>query len=275
MKRLNLFFAISLMFFAFNSCQKEGVSSSTDETTLSLQETQSEEALTDIDLLADEAIDSNISQLKSADILNNMYLTDCPVVTFNTTVSPEVLTIDFGTSCTGKDGKIRSGKIIVTSVSFKTFPSVRDKSFDNYTVDGKKITGSIVKTILKDSENNIRTAQITENVSISFPDNEGTATRIANITRQYQRGVLGIRNDNQIVSWGTVEFTRLSGVKINKTITAENPLVFKADCHHIVSGIVSITTSNNRSWTIDYGTGECDNLATLTINGKSKVIRIR
>jgi len=275
MKRLNLFFAISLMFFAFNSCQKEGVSSSTDETTLSLQETQSEEALTDIDLLADEAIDSNISQLKSADILNNMYLTDCPVVTFNTTVSPEVLTIDFGTSCTGKDGKIRSGKIIVTSVSFKTFPSVRDKSFDNYTVDGKKITGSIVKTILKDAENNIRTAQITENVSISFPDNEGTATRIANITRQYQRGVLGIRNDNQIVSWGTVEFTRLSGVKINKTITAENPLVFKADCHHIVSGIVSITTSNNRSWTIDYGTGECDNLATLTINGKSKVIRIR
>ncbi len=275
MKRLNLFFAISLMFFAFNSCQKDGVVTATDETTLSLQETQSEEALTDIDLLADEAVDSNISQLKSADIVNNMYLSDCPVVTFNTTASPEVLTIDFGTSCTGKDGKIRSGKIIITSESFKTFPSVRDKSFDNYIVDGKKITGSIVKTILKDNVNNIRTAQITENVTINFPDNEGSSTRVSNITRQYQRGALGIRNDNQVVSWGTVEFTRLSGVKMNKTITAENPLVFMADCHHIVSGIVSITTSNNRSWTIDYGNGDCDNLATLTIGGKAKIIKIR
>ncbi len=115
----------------------------------------------------------------------------------------------------------------------------------------------------------------TEDITINFPNNEETAHRIANLTRQYQRNVLANKDDNQVVSWGTVEFTRVSGVKVTKTVTVENPLVFKASCHHIVSGTVSIVTSNNRNWTINYGTGECDNIAILTINGKTKEIKIR
>jgi hypothetical protein len=51
--------------------------------------------------------------------------------------------------------------------------------------------------------------------------------------------------------------------------------VFKTSCHHIVSGIITFQTSNNHSWTIDYGNGECDNLATLTIGDQSREIRIR
>ena len=275
MKRFRKILAVSLMFVAFTSCQKKDVATAFDEITLSQQETQGEEALSDIDLLVDEAVDSNSGQLKAAIIGNASYLSDCALITINNTVSPNVITIDFGTSCTGKDGKIRSGKIIVTSDSFTTFPSVRNKTFDNYYVDGKKIQGSVVKTITKDQENNIRTAVISENITINFPGSEGNATRVANLTRQYQRGVLANSSDNKIVSWGTVDFTRVSGVKVNKTVTAQNPLVFSVACHHIVSGIVAITTSNNFSWTIDFGTGACDNIATLTMGNKTKEIRIR
>ena len=275
MKQLKLFIAMSLMFIGFNSCQKEDLAAADDEATLSLHETQAEEATADIDVLVDEAIDLNAAQLKSASLAGAFYLTDCPVITVNKNANPQVITIDFGTSCTGKDGKVRSGKIIVTSSSFTTFPSVRDKSFDNYTVDGKKVEGTITKTISKDQENNIRTAVISENITITFPNGEGTAQRVANITRQYQRNALLNRNDNQIVSWGTVEFTRRSGVKVTKTITSTDPLVFKMECHHIVSGTVSVVTSNNRSWTINYGNGGCDNLATLIIGDKTKEIRIR
>jgi len=275
MKRLKMFFALSLMLVAFNSCQKDENTQVFDEALLSQQETQAEEALADIDILVDEALDSNMGQLKSASIESSVYLNDCPVITVNKEASPQVITIDFGTSCTGKDGKIRSGKIIITSASFKTFPSVRDKSFDNYFVDGKKIEGSIVKTISKDQENNIRTAVIQENITITFPEGEGTAMRVANLTRQYQRNALFNPFDNQVVSWGTVEFTRISGVKITKTVTAENPLIFKVACHHIVSGIVSFTTSNNQSWTLDFGDGACDNKAILTVGDKTKEIRIR
>lgn len=275
MKQLSIFIAISLMFIGFNSCQKEETSVAVDEISLSQQETQAEETLADVDLLVDEVVDSNFSLLKSASIESAAYLTDCPVFTVNKTTTPQVITIDFGTSCTGKDGKVRSGKIIVTSTSFTTFPSVRDKSFDNYYVDGKKIEGSVAKTITKDQENNIRTAVIKENITITFPDGEGKATRVADLTRQYQRNTLLNPADNQIVSWGTVEFTRVSGVKVTKTVTSQDPLVFKVACHHIVSGTVSVTTSDNRSWTINYGNGACDNKATLTIGDKTKEIKIR
>jgi len=275
MKQFKMFIAVCLMFIGFNSCQKDEVSQVIDEISLSQQETQAEETLADVDLLVDEAVDSNFSLLKSATIESAAYLSDCPVITINKTATPQVMTIDFGTSCTGKDGKIRSGKIIVTSTSFITFPSVRDKSFDNYYVDGKKIEGSIAKTITKDQENNIRTAVIKENITITFPDGEGKATRVADLTRQYQRNTLLNPADNQIVSWGTVEFTRISGVKVTKTITSADPLVFKVTCHHIVSGTVSVTTSNNRSWTINYGDGTCDNKATITIGDKTKEIKIR
>lgn len=275
MKQLKIAIAVCLMFIGFNSCQKDEVASTTDEITLSQQETQAEETLADVDLLVDEAVDLNFSLLKSASIVSAVYLTDCPVITVNKTATPQVLTIDFGTACTGKDGKVRSGKIIVTSTSFTTFPSVRDKSFDNYYVDGKKIEGSVAKTITKDQENNIRTAVIKENITITFPDGEGKATRVADLTRQYQRNTLLNPADNQIVSWGTVEFTRISGVKITKTITSADPLVFKVACHHIVSGTISVTTSDNRSWTINYGDGACDNKATLTSGDKTKEIKIR
>ncbi|HET6559500.1 MAG TPA: hypothetical protein VFG54_19410 [Prolixibacteraceae bacterium] len=275
MKRLNLFFALSLMFVGFNSCQKDEPSVAVDEILISQQETQAEETLADIDILVDEALDLNFSTLKSATIVSSVYLGDCPIITVNRTANPQMITIDFGTACTGKDGKVRSGKIIVTSPSFTTFPSVRDKSFDNYLVNGKKVEGSISKTITKDQENNIRTAVIQEDITITFPENEGVATRVAALTRQYERNALLNRLDNQVVSWGTVEFTRISGVKLTKTITAANPLIFKVACHHIVSGIVSVTTSNNHSWTIDYGNGDCDNKATLTSGDKTREIRIR
>lgn len=274
MKRLEMFFVLCLTFIAFNSCQNNEASKIDDEITLSQQETQAEVVLSDVDLLVDEAIAFNASQNQAGARDSSIYMNDCPIITVNNETSPKVMTIDFGTSCTGKDGKIRSGKIIVTTESFTRFSSVRNKSFENYYVDEKKIEGSIVKTILKDTANNIRTAVIHEDITITFPDNEVSAHRLADLTRQYQRNEPGNNADNQIVSWGTVEFTRVSGVKATKTITAENPLVFKAACHQIVSGIVSFTTSDNRSWTIDYGNGDCDNIATLTKNGKTKEITL-
>jgi hypothetical protein len=275
MKLLKIFFALSLIFVVSNSCQKREFQAIIDEVILSQQDTQSEEVLTDVDLIVDDALTQNAGQLKAGTLGSSAYLTSCAIITLNNKVSPQLLTIDFGTSCAGSDGKIRSGKIIVTSESFNTFPSIRNKTFQSYIVDGKKIEGNVTKTILKDQVNNIRTATSKEDITITLPNNEGTAHRVADLTRQYLFNSLGVRDDNQVKTFGTVDFTRVSGVKVTKTITAENPLVYSASCHHIVSGIVSITTSTNHTWSIDFGNGECDNKAILTINNKSKEITIR
>jgi hypothetical protein len=275
MKILKIFTAFSLVFLLSYSCQKREWMAAIDEVILSQQDTQSEEFLADVDLMVDDAIAQNSGQLKSGTVVNSAYLSNCAMISVDTKTSPQVLTIDFGTSCTGNDGKVRSGKIVVTSDAFNSFPSTRNKSFENYVVDGKKITGSVVKTILKDQDNNIRSATIQEDISIGLPNGEGTAHRVAGITRQYLLNNLGVRDDNQVKTWGTIEFTRLNGVKVTKTVAAANPLLYNASCHHIVSGNVSITTSTGHNWTIDFGNGECDNRAVLTIGGKSKAISIR
>lgn len=275
MKLIKIFFALSLLIVITNSCLKRELQSIMDEVILSQQDTQSEEVLADVDLIVDDALAQNAGQLKAGTMGNSAYLTSCATITLNNKVSPQMLTIDFGTSCTGTDGKIRSGKIIVTSESFNTFPSIRNKSFQNYIVDGKKMEGNMIKTIQKDQVNNIRTATSNEDITITLPNNEGSAHRVANLTRQYLFNSVGVRDDNQIKTFGTVEFTRASGVKVFKTIPAENPLVYSAACHHIVSGLVSIVTTTGHSWSINFGNGECDNKAIITIGNKSKEITIR
>lgn len=275
MKRFRLLFTAILMLIGVNACQKDEMVSDQDNLAIE-QETISERLMVDLDALVDEALGLQSWFLKStAGPEGDYFVNKCPVITLNLTATPKLMTIDFGESCTGKDGKVRSGKILVTSESLEKFSIKRTKSFENFYVDGKKIEGSIVKTITLNREDHSKVANVVEDVTITFPDNGGTATRKANMTRDYQLNVLGVNKDNLITSWGTVEFTRKNGIKVSKTIAETTPLVFKMACHQNVSGIVTFTTSDNRTWTLDYGDGECDNKAMLTKNGETKEIKLK
>jgi hypothetical protein len=114
-----------------------------------------------------------------------------------------------------------------------------------------------------------------EDITIQLPNNEGIAQRKANFARQYQLNTLGVQDDNKVVSWGTFEFTRVSGIKVTKTVPEADPLIYSGSCHHIVSGKVTFNTITNHSWAIDFGDGTCDNKAILTIGNFSKEITIR
>jgi hypothetical protein len=274
MKKIKIIFALALFVLAINGCQKN-VDVTVNDDLLINQETVAEQTLVDLDALVDEAIGLKLLGLKSAAIEGFYYVNSCPVITMNLTATPKVMTIDFGTGCKGKDGKERSGKIIVTSSSLENFTIQRTKTFENFFVEGKKIEGTVTRTLTFDREDHSKVANVKEDVTITFPDNGGKASRKSNMTREYQLFVLGVPKDNVIKSWGTSEFTRVSGVKLTKTIEEANPLVFKMECHQIVSGVVSFKTSDNRSWSIDYGTGACDNKAIVTKDGQTKEITLR
>jgi hypothetical protein len=275
MKKFRFLFTAVLLILTVISCQQDEIISEDDNLIID-QETVAEQTLVDLDALVDEALGIQFSFLKStASSEGDYYVNKCPVITSNLTANPKVVTIDFGTSCTGKDGKVRSGKILVSSTSVENFAFTRTKTFDNFYVDGKKIEGTITKSITLNREDHSKVAQVVEDVTITFPDNKGKATRKATLTRDYQLNVLGVPKDNVIESWGKVEFTRVSGLKITKTIAEADPLVFKMACHQIVSGVISVSASDNRTWSIDYGDGECDNKAVVTKNGETKEIKIR
>ena len=275
MKKTVFIYALGLACFLLPSCQNNGAGVLNDESALigedspavaSLEETQLDETMESIDLLVDEAITNNASLLRATSADSNEYLTNCPVITVDTIAIPHLMTIDFGTSCTGKDGRIRSGKILVSATSFKIFPSVRVKTFENFVVDGRSIEGTVTKTIQRDAVNFVRTASIKENIQVINLAKGDTLSRITDIIRQYKK--------TQNLTWGSVINTRPNGVVVTKTIAETTPLLFEASCRHIVSGIASFENSKGRKWTIDYGDGTCDDKAVLTVNGKSKEITI-
>jgi predicted small secreted protein len=270
MKRILLLYAVALAVMVLTSCRQDEVAGE-DDIQLTGLETEAEEILLDIDALVEEALESRFNPLKSAVAAEGDYLSGCPVMKVDSTAETIILTIDFGESCMGKDGKIRSGKIIVTS-SFPVSSKKRVKTFENFSVDGKKVEGIIEKTMTPQWEEHMKTATIAEDVTITFPENKGSIHRKTNLTREYRFYRPAIERDNTVTSWGETEFTRLSGLKITKTIDKDTPLLFRVKCHQIVSGIVSFSTSDNRSWQVDYGDGNCDRRATLTREGKTRTI---
>lgn len=277
MKKLSYLIFAGVLSCLLASCDKNETPANiaNEDTTVIADENATEEVGTEIDAIIDESLTLSISatQLRSA-ITNDStnYLTSCPIVSLDTVNTTKILTIDFGSECTGKDGKVRSGKIIVKSTSFSKTSVERITTFENYTVEGKKIEGSINKSITRMITAKSRLATITEDLSITFPDNKGTAHRIAKLTRMYEYGLVNIVRDDKITTWGTVEFTGIKGNKITKTVDQLTPLVYKIGCKRIVSGIQIITRSDKQTLTIDYGDGNCDNIATVTNGSKTWTI---
>jgi hypothetical protein len=272
MKQLKL--AAIAVIFALGtiSCQEEEAAQPMSNDQID-QEVLAENLLVELDELTEEGIDFQLNALKSGGA-DRLFLNDnCPVITYDKTSNPRKMILDFGTGCVGHDDKTRSGKIIITSSAFENLTLERVKTFENFIVEGKKIEGKIIKKITLNRENLSRVAEIKEDIKVTFEDNT-ILTRKANLTREQIFGIPGVRADNETKTWGEVITTRHSGATITKTIAEATPLLFKASCKQIVSGIVTFT-NGDVSWTIDYGTGECDNTATVTRDGETRTVKLK
>lgn len=272
MKQLKLMAFTAMLLVGAIACQKEEA-----EVTLTSdqidQEVLAETLLAEIDELTDEGIDFQLGILKSGSDAG-MYLDDaCPVITYDKEANPRKIVFDYGTGCEGKDGKMRSGKIIITSTAFENLSFERVKSFENFVVEGKKMEGSITKKIKFNRDEFTRVAEIKEDVTIIFED-ANTLTRKANLTREHAFGIPGVRADDESSTWGTAVTKRATGITITKTIEEATPLVFKNMCRQIVSGIVTFSNGDS-TWSINYGNGECDNTATVTRNGETRTVKLR
>lgn len=267
MKRSKLLLAAAIIITGFYSCQNNEPVSENDETTVTISDDQLEKDLSEIDMI----VENNIAIRSAGD---STATNECPVVTVDKKVKPVVMTIDYGDACTGKDGKVRSGKIIVKTENISRFSSSKNKTFDNFYINGRKIEGLVTKAIVKDTASKSITSIVTEDVTITYPEEGFKAYRKANLTRINLRNNVTDKLDDKVISWGNIETTRTNGVVVQKTITQENPLIYSAECSEIVSGIANFKSSLNKEWSIDYGNGDCDNQATITRNGVSKIMPI-
>lgn len=259
------------------SCDKtESLSVTQTENSQLIGEEQAVELVsTEIDAIADEALTvKSLSGFRSAAADSTSYLGTCATLTLDSTNTKKILTIDFGTNCVGKDGKSRSGKIIITSESFSEVIGItRFIEFSKFTINGDTISGSIRKKTVSFLDLYKRKAYLEENIVIKRKNNGGIAKRIAEVFRIYDINRPALIRDDKITIWGNVEFINTKGATIVKNATELKPLVYRKLCHQIVSGL-EVVVRSEKTLTIDFGDGSCDGIATVTDGTNSWVIKL-
>jgi hypothetical protein len=271
MKQLKITIWVAAFVFAATACNKDETERILGDDKVK-QEVVAENLMSEVDIITEEVIDSQLGNEKSATIGSGSVIGDYPTVTFDKNSVPQKITIDFGSGCTGLDGVLRSGKIIITSSLFENKTVERTFSFDHFTSDEYGIDGEVSKTVTLDVEDHSRTAEITEDIEITFEDNT-QLERKANLIREHLFGS-ALAADDVTNTWGEVISTFPDDITITKTIAEATPLQFKWLCLQLVSGVATFD-NGSRTWVIDYGDGECDNEATVTVNGVSQTVKLR
>ncbi len=221
----------------------------------------------------DELISSEESTLKSAS------LTSCFTVSVeknaNGAFYPRIWTVDYpGGDCTLFSGNTKKGKIHVSLSDFwKKEGSLREVTFEDYYLNGNKMEG--IKTILNTGLNekgNLTFAKTIANASLTYPDGSTIKWECKKYSEMIAGGTTFLFADDVYSVTGSGTGVNLDAK--NYTLTITSPLIYKNGCFYPVSGVVEINTVGADLQTIDYGKGDCDNLATLTVGGNSKEITL-
>ena len=171
---------------------------------------------------------------------------------------PKVVTVDFGDGCENGKGMIRSGKMILTITGPRgEVGSQVIQTFENLYVNDYLIEGTRTRTIESET---VRTT-VLEGGKITTPEGEvisRTASRRFEMVAGY--GTVD-RSDDMFEITGSASGITPAGANYTKEITT--PLVRSFGCPWITAGVIE-TTLDGASRSLDFGDGECDNVATLT-----------
>ena len=262
----SLFIAFS--FTALFSCKKDGNNTDPEvETTFKLSEDQaiSEAAHDDVNALFFEAAVSNgLYRINRAVESNNSL--SCAAVNVTGTGFPKTITIDFGTGCTSVDGFTRKGKIIIVlSDSVHVTGATAEMTFDNYHVQDFKIEGIITWTNTS-SPNGISWTREIENGKVTAPGGNYYWLHVGMKTVVQTAGAstpLNFLDDVYSVT-GNHTVTNPQGASRSATVT--EALEKKVICHNVSKGKIKLQGPNHYA-IIDYGNGDCDRAATISIDG--------
>ncbi len=190
---------------------------------------------------------------------------DCATITVtpNDSTYPKTITIDFGNGCLGRDGKFRSGAIVVHLTAPLRRPgSVVTITFRNYYVNRVHLEGTKVISNLSDPPVHKWSVQVVGG-KVTFPSGRGYSYEGIKVKTQ----VAGM--DTRIVRDDVYEITGRSQTEFNNgttvTLNTETPLVKTVACPWISDGKLKIKI-NDRVLFLEYGfpaNGQCDNKALL------------
>jgi hypothetical protein len=248
----------------FTACKKDSTNDASKETAVDQNSALAERTFNDIGDYTSTALASG---KKSAVALMGPG-SSCLQVTFDLTAVPYKLILDFGTAnCLCEDGLYRRGKIIVSATTaFNDSLATLTTTLDNYFVNDNQITGTRVLTYKGHNQAGHPNWDVTVDGTIILASGEGTITYQASHNNEMtEGGNTPTISDNVFAITGSATGTAITGQNFSEQITTA--LISKTTCSHFVSGVVEITPAAEPVRTLDYGNGECDNKATVTVSG--------
>jgi hypothetical protein len=285
---------ISLVFlfglFMLVSCKRENSQTLTEEQQQQEASIASSEADAEAEIAFNDVFDDAMGVndevgIEGVGTLNR--LTPCYTITVTRLNPPAAfpvkIVIDFGPSgCRGLDGHFRKGKIITEYTNRLLIAGASaTTTFDGFYVDSIKVEGSH-KIANTSSSNTIRqyTVDVT-NAKLTKPSGNYVEWRNHKVITQSE-GLLTVASTDDIFK---IEGSAGGKVKKGALLVAWEsniiePLLKKYSCRWIAKGkirTVRANTTANSPWiaTLDFGTGNCDNQAIITINGVSHQITLR
>lgn len=187
---------------------------------------------------------------------------------------PITITLDFGSGCPGPDAHVRKGKIIVKYSNRLLYPgATASLEFADFSIDSIQIDNT---TSYKISNTGTQDKlQFTIDITAKLSKSNG------NYTEWYSHKVI-TRTDGSTTPTALDDILQIEGNasgkgKRNDLVVAwkaeiTDPLIKRFACRWISKGTLKIgreNLSSSSQWLgiLDYGVGNCDNRATLTLNG--------
>ncbi|HEX9152003.1 MAG TPA: hypothetical protein VF842_07960 [Flavobacterium sp.] len=283
MKKKFLLFGMILSVLTFTSCTQDSNSSTTETPVTSNDVAGNQEmdtAIDDVSLIADNQYEVSEGSA-TGKITGNYYslLPSCATVSdLGSTVSVRVITITFGTTtsaCVFRGHSLK-GQIVLTRTIGTTFPKIMTVTYNNFYINENKLEGtSTWKREMVGTGDNLHPKTTFTMTGMKLTLTAGVYTRNGDRVREMTAGFLTRLSptDDVYSTYGTFTTTHPNGTVFTSLIASTTPLVHKTACSLMqvpmpfpVSGIVKLS-KNSHYATIDYGTGDCDNLAMLSIDG--------
>ncbi len=252
----------TLAILAFTACGKEDDTPADMDYTSAIDNSLAEDYFNDMLQQSDEAAEAN--GLRDSD-------DPCdPEVTIDLVATPHTMLIDFGpVNCTAANGRTRRGQIMVTFTGGYRDPgTVITITPQDYYVNDHHVQG--VKTVTNMGENPdgdlFFAIQVDGTVTAS--DGSWTAEHHATRTRTWIEGedTMNPYDDVYLIT-GTGNGVNRNGLPYTLTITSA--LRVEIGCPWIVSGALEITPNGLATRHVDFGTGSCDDLVSVTVNGST------
>ena len=213
----------ALTVLSYSSCKKDtNTSGSIDQASVNLAD---DDAVTDVvfeDVFntADNATIILDQMGKSLDTKSLTVLSDsCPTITVTRPTAdlwPKTVTVDYGTSCTGFNNNVRSGKILIEVTGPRLLTgSKRTITFVNYYFNGIKVEGTKVLENMgyNSNQNLVISVRLTDG-KLTLPDGT-TIERSVDHQREWIAGLL-TKNiwDDECLITGTATAKILKGLHI-------------------------------------------------------------